>query len=64
MELKKKKVADMAMQVALLQKVKCSNAEETRIHMKTNVPIQTDTHAQLMYARTHTHTCTYTNKKQ
>lgn len=36
------------MQAALLQTVKCNNAEETRIQMKTNVPIQTDKHAQQM----------------
>lgn len=40
--------ADITMQVVLLQKVKCNNAVETRIQMKTNVTIQTDTHAQLI----------------
>lgn len=44
------------MRVELLQKVKCSNAEETRIQMKTNVPIHTDTHAHLIkHVRTQTH---------
>lgn len=49
------------MQVALLQKVKCNNAEETRIQMKTNVPIQTDTPTAANIS-THTYIHTQTHK--
>lgn len=44
------------MQVALLQKVKCNNAEKTKIQMKTNVPIHTGTHAQLIKTCAHVYT--------